>query len=44
MLVLSGNTCKGVNETIYEEILSRIDKDVVVVVDSVRYLLYSSLK
>ena len=44
ILVLSGNTCKGVEETVYEEILSRIDKEVVVVVDSVRYLLKSSLK
>jgi len=44
ILVLSGNTCAGVPETIYEEILEKLDKDVLVVVDSVRYLLMSSLK
>lgn len=43
-LVLSGNTCANVSDTIYEEILSNLDKDVVFVVDSVRYLLLSSLK
>lgn len=44
ILIISGNKASGLDNRIYEEILDKLDKDVIVICDTVRELLMSVLK